>query len=150
MNYISSSITFYGNCMKAIEFYKKIFIKCKTEIIKYADVADILEFGNHIQGKENLIYQAKLIIEMGGSEFIITMSDSPSLLFLGVDTSPNNIDNLTFVIEVDESKYLEELYNAFIEGGKSNILPRINKQGYLEGSLIDQFGVCWILRSPTA
>lgn len=147
MNYISSSITFYGNCMKAIEFYKKVFINCKTEIIKYSDVADILNLGDVVNGKEDLIYQAKLIIDIGGCDSIFTMADSPSLLFLGHSATPNNIDNLTFVIAVDDSKYLETLYDALIDGGKSNILPRINNQGYLEGSLIDQFGVCWILRT---
>lgn len=147
MNYISSSITFYGNCMKAIEFYKKVFINCKTEIIKYADVAEALNLGDTVKGKEDLIYQATLIINLGGCDTIFTMADSPSLLFLGQSTTPNNIDNLTFVIAVDDSKYLESLYNALIDGGKSNILPRINNLGYLEGSLIDRFGVCWILRT---
>ena len=50
-------------------------------------------------------------------------------------------------IGFSEEAELVETYEKLAAGGKNNIQPRPADQGITEGSLIDKFGICWILRT---
>lgn len=146
MDYAACNITMYGKCREAIEFYEESFsIEGKT-ILTFGDVAEQLNFGDFVQGKENLIYQAKLFFPCKSGKFLLVMGDSPSILF---DEGPmgNCKDNITINIGCSTKEELLNIYNRLSEGGKNNIRPRLNNEQIFEGSLIDQFGICWILRA---
>ena len=81
MDYIACNITMYGNCREAIEFYEKCFDITQKEIVTFGEVADQLNFGSVVQGKEDMIYQAKLFFSCAKGTFMLMMGDSPSILF---------------------------------------------------------------------
>lgn len=146
MEYASCNITMYGKCREAVSFYGSCFpVEGKT-ILTFGDVAKRLNFGNYVQGKENLIYQAKLLFACTTGKFLLMMGDSPSVLFNG-DSPGSCKDNITINIGCSTKEELLDIYRRLSEGGKNNIKPRLTNEHIFEGSLIDQFGVCWILRT---
>ena len=146
MSYFAINITFFGNCKRAIEFYETVFTNSSVEIISFGDVSELLGGDSLICGKEDYIYSAKFTIRLEKQEFYLLLADSPSILFSNKG-SMNNNDNLTLVIVVEEESLVQDLYYRLLQGGKSNIAPKKNIAGVMEGSLIDAFGVCWILRA---
>ena len=146
MEYIACNITMYGNCREAVEFYENCFDITEKEIVTFGEVADQLNFGSVVQGKENMIYQAKLFFSCTGGKFMLMMGDSPSILF-NDSTNGNCKDNITLNIGFSDKTALSEVYEKLSKGGKNNIQPRVTDQGITEGSLIDKFGICWILRT---
>ena len=74
------------------------------------------------------------------------MGDSPSILF-NEGPMGNCKDNITINVGCSTKEELLNIYNRLSEGGKNNIRPRLNNEQIFEGSLIDQFGICWILRA---
>ena len=146
MDYVACNITMYGNCREAIGFYEKCFNITDKEIVTFGEVADQLNFGSVVQGKEDMIYQAKLFFPCTEGKFVLMMGDSPSILF-NDSTNGNCKDNITLNIGFSEEVELAETYEKLAVSGKNNIKPRSAGQGITEGSLIDKFGICWILRT---
>lgn len=146
MEYVACNITMYGMCGEAVEFYEKTFAIKEKVILTFGDVAEQLNFGNFVQGKEHLIYQAKLFLTCEKGKFLLMMGDSPSILFNG-GLLGSCKDNITINIGFSTKEELLNIYTKLSEGGKNNIQPRYTNEHIFEGSLIDQFGICWILRT---
>lgn len=93
-----------------------------------------------------MVYRAELNIQSDESVFSLVMCDSPSLIFFPGQTGySNNIDNITYEIKSDDKEWVEMVYNKLLEGGKTNIPLQKKPQYELFGSLIDRFGICWII-----
>jgi uncharacterized glyoxalase superfamily protein PhnB len=75
------------------------------------------------------------------------MGDSPVLVFdTGINGNPNNRDNISYEISSKDKEWIEKTYNKFLEEGKRNTPLQKKKDEYeLSGSVIDKFGICWIL-----
>lgn len=142
---ISSCVTLHGNCRDAVEFYKEIFKLTEVNIQTFNDKVEL--FGNNIPNEcKNLVYRAELKIQSDESVFSIIMCDSPSLIFLpGQVGYSSNIDNITYEITSDNKEWTEMVYNKLLDGGKTNIPLQKKLQYELFGSLIDRFGICWII-----
>jgi len=142
---ISSCITFFGNCKMAIDFYSQIFDVVDYNIITYGDMPTV--FGTDLPDKcKELIYRSELNIKSDGRIFTLILSDSPVLLFdTGMNENPNNRDNISYEIWSNDKVWIEKIYTEFLKEGKRNI-PLQRKDEYeLSGSVMDKFGVCWIL-----
>ena len=142
---VSSCITYFGNCKKAIDFYIEVFDITDVKVTTFGDKSEV--FSVDLPNKcKDLIYRAELSIKSNGYIFSLIMSDSPALLFdTGVNDNPNNRDNVTYEIYTNDKSWVEKTYDKFMEEGKRNI-PLQKKDEYeLSGSVIDKFGVCWIL-----
>lgn len=143
---VSSCVTFFGNCRKAIDFYTQIFELTEVKIITFSDKSELFNFDLPPKCKD-LIYRAELNIKSCDSIFSIVMSDSPVLVFdSDISNNPNNRDNITFEISSNDREWIEKTYNKLLEEGKRNTPLQEKKGEYdLSGSLIDKFGICWIL-----
>ena len=146
MEYTACNITMYGKCREAVEFYEKSFMIVEKTILTFGDVAEQLNLSSFAQGKENLIYQAKLFFPCKSGRFLLMMGDSPSVLF-HEGSAGSCKDNITINIGCSTKEELLDIYKRLSEGGKNNIQPRLINGQIFEGSLIDRFGVCWILRA---
>lgn len=143
---VSSCVTFFGNCRKAIDFYTEIFQLTEVKVLTFGDRSDSFDFD--LPPKcEDLIYRAELNIKSNDSCFSMIMGDSPVLVFdTGINLNPNNRDNISYEISSKDKEWIEKTYNKFLEEGKRNT-PLEKKKGEYElsGSVIDKFGICWIL-----
>ena len=147
---ISSCVTFFGNCRKAIDFYTQIFELTEVKILTFGDKSELFDFDLTPKCKD-LIYSAELNIKSCDSTFSIVMSDSPVLVFdTGINDNPNNRDNITFEISSKDREWIEQTYNILLDGGKRNTPLQVKNGEYdLSGSIIDKFGICWILNCCT-
>ena len=143
---ISSCVTFFGNCRKAMNFYSEIFEVTEVKIVTFGDKSE--QFNIELTPEcRDYIYRAELNIKTGDSNFSFIMSDSPVLVFnLGNNDSPNNRDNLTFDISSSDKEWIEKTYGELLKEGKRNTpLQSVNHKDDLTGSVMDKFGICWIL-----
>lgn len=143
---VSSCITFFGNCRKAIDFYSQIFELTDVKILTFEDKSKLFNFELKPECRD-LIYRAELNIRSCDSIFSIVMGDSPVLVFsTDLSNNPNNRDNITFEISSSDKEWIEKTYNKFLEEGKRNMPLQEKKGEYaLSGSVIDKFNICWIL-----
>lgn len=142
---ISSCITFFGNCRKAIDFYSEIFELNEVEFSTFGEKAELFSFELTPECKD-LIYRSELNIRSCNSIFSIVMSDSPVLVFnSGISDSQNNRDNITYEISSKDRAWIERTYNNLLKEGKRNTFLEKKDDFDLTGSVIDKFGVCWIL-----
>lgn len=142
---ISSRVTFWGNCRKAIEFYKDVFQIESVEIKTFEDASELL----HIQLSEDdkkLIYTAELKIESDEHCFSIIMGDSPAVIFSKEHIgNKNNLDNITFEISCITKEQIKIIYEKLSAEGKTNMALQKKDSYELYGSVIDKHGVCWNL-----
>ena len=138
------NITFLGCCDEALSFYTNIFDGVIEKKVTFGEMKNMLGGEDIVSGKEQYIFNAKLSIKIGENKIYLFLNDSPSILFSNVKGV--NQDNLTIVLEVESKELVQEYYCKLAEGGKTNILPRENSAGEFEGSLIDRYGVCWIIK----
>lgn len=143
---LSSYITFHGNCREAALFYKDIFQPADVTITTFKEAMPKLGIDVPAEAEE-LVFRSELTIKREGTSFIITFCDSPSLLFMPLDQKSANVDNISLAISCDDKEWLRKVYEKLIDGGKTNIVLRENDEGDMEGSLIDKYGICWILSS---
>ncbi|MGB7605998.1 MAG: hypothetical protein WBL93_11050 [Lutisporaceae bacterium] len=143
---VSSCVTFFGNCRKAIDFYTQIFELNEVKALTFSDKSELFNFDLSPECKD-LIYRAELNIKSSDSIFSIVMSDSPVLIFdSDIKNNPNNRDNITFEISSKDREWIEKTYNKLLEEGKRNTPLQEKKGEYdLSGSVMDKFGICWIL-----
>lgn len=142
---LGTNVTFFGNCRQAIDFYRKIFEDSKIEIITFGEVKNLLGGENIVGDKTDYIYSARFELCIQDQTFYLFLCDSPSVLFSSQISA--NKDNITIMMEFEDENDVIKYYDLLMENGKSNISPRKNMIGIMEGSLIDQFGVCWIIRT---
>lgn len=143
---ISSYVTFFGNCRDAVDFYKDVFELSDVKIETFEDKSNQFAFELPTKCK-NLVFRAELNIKSEDSDFSIIMADSPVLVFnADMIGNGNNKDNITFEISGKDKEWIEKTYDKLLKGGIRNT-PLKNNPGSndLSGSLIDKFGICWIL-----
>lgn len=142
---ISVRLTFYGLCKEAINFYIQCFdsklIACK----RFQDTKDAFPQG--IEAKYyNFIYSAELEITIEGHKFYVTMGDTPTIIFTGINELSGCKDNIAFDIRIRDPKLIRYLYEKFINvGSKTNIPLEQSRQKQLRCSVIDPYGICWTM-----
>lgn len=142
---ISSCITFLGNCRKAIDFYKEVFDITDVKIETFGEKTEFKSF-NLTPSCRELIFRAVLNINSNGEKFSLILGDSPALLFnMDINASQNNRDNISYEIFSDNRIWVEKAYNKFLEEGKRNTPLEKGDVYALTGSVMDKFGVCWIM-----
>lgn len=139
---IAPSVTFYGCCLEAVEFYSHVFpVESKT-VLFFRDIQG--PFAGWINPQnENLVYSALLKFYDGTT---ITFKDSLAMIYQDDGSQGKNKDNTIFEVLDLTREEIQHIYSAFMQDGAvSNIAlgPRPNNQLY--ASLIDRFGVCWNL-----
>lgn len=141
---VSSCITYFGNCRKAVDFYMQVFDVTDVKVTTFGDMSEGFSFDVPDKCKD-LVFRAELNIKSSDSIFSLIMSDSPVLVFDTGNGNPNNRDNISYEIFSNDKSWIKKTYDEFMKEGKRNI-PLQKKDEYeLSGSVMDKFGVCWIL-----
>lgn len=142
---IAINVTFFGNCKASIEFYKRVL---GAELVSYKAFKDVDELSglDLSEGKGDFVYRAEIQIGNENQKYSMIMGDSPSIIFdAGQLKSPNNRDNLTLHIQCDDEDKAMNIYEGLMEDGKRNTPMERNADNILSGSLIDAYGICWIV-----
>lgn len=142
---ISVKLTFYGQCNEAIQFYSQCFDSKLIAYKRFQDAKDAFPQG--IESKYyNFIFSAELEITLEDYKFYITMGDTPTVIFTGIDEPSGCKDNIAFDIHIRDTKLIRNLYEKFINAGsKTNIPLDQSVQGGLRCSVIDPYGICWTM-----
>lgn len=137
-------ITMQGLGKQAVEFYQTVF---SANIERYTFLQCRDAFPTPLPLRcEALIYRAVLTIPGmdGRPVFSFIVADSPVLLF-SEGPFTGNRDNLTIEVDHPDKTWIVGTYEKLMQGGKSNYMPQVKPLFPLSCSLIDNFGVCWIL-----
>ena len=127
-------LSFDGNCEEAMSFYKKVFDGEFTVVMRYADGPP--EYCQ--KGTENKIMH-------------MTMSFGDGCELKASDTfhMPIHKGNAYHVsLGVDGEKQGERFFNGLSEGAQITMPYNEVFWGGKFGSLIDQFGIQWMISSP--
>jgi PhnB protein len=127
-------LSFDGNCEEAMNFYKKAFGGEFSVVMRYSDGPP--EYVS--EGNEDKIMHMTL-----------SMKDGAELKGSDMFHEPVEKGNAYHVsIGADSEKQGEEFFNALSENGKITMPYREVFWGGKFGSLIDQFGIQWMISSP--
>lgn len=146
---ISVKLTFYGLCNEAIKFYSQCF---EVKLLAHKTFQDAKDaFPQKIEPKyHNFIFSAELEITLEDDKFYVTMGDTPTIIFTGINELSGCKDNIAFDIRIRDPKRIRDLYEKFINAGsKTNIPLDQSEQGLLRCSVIDPYGICWTMFCET-
>lgn len=142
---ISVKLTFFGLCDEAIKFYRECFnsklIACK----RFQDAKEA--FPQEIDSEyHRFILSAELEITLEDDKFYMTMGDSPTIIFTGINELSGCNDNIAFDIRIKNPELIRNLYEKFINAGsKTNIPLEQSEHRLLQCSVIDPYGICWTM-----
>ena len=132
-------LTFDGNCEEAFNFYKSVFGVEFASFCRYSEAPDIPGMPPISEADKNKIMHAALCISqetclMGGDfcDFV------PSMKFA-------QGNNFSICISPSDEAEARNLFESLAAGGV--ITMPLEKQfwGSLNGSLIDKFGIAWMV-----
>lgn len=132
-------LTFNGNCEYAFNFYKTIFGGEYSSFVRY----------NETQSEEG----APSVSEERGNQIRhIALPLNNDTCLLGSDiadaTNLSTGNNVKISISTDSTEEAERMFNALLEGGTEKVPLTDSYWGLLYGSLIDQFGIHWLIEVP--
>jgi PhnB protein len=141
---MSPYLLFYGDCRPALDFYSDVFRASVKEIITFQDATAFMDLP---VSKENgsLVFKGVLEFQHEGSMSTLVMADSPALLFSGFSGSRGIRDNISLMVRFSDPDGLKIVFGQLAVGGKVNVSLKETGSGQLTGSVIDRYGVCWLL-----
>lgn len=141
---ISVKLTFCGLCNDAIKFYSQCFdsklIACK----RFQEAKDA--FPQELEPEcYDFIFSAELEITLEDYKFYVTMGDTPTIIFTGLNNLSGCNDNMAFDIRTRNPKLIRDLYEKFINAGSKTNIPLEQSGQPLRCSVIDPYGICWTI-----
>jgi PhnB protein len=131
---VTPYLYFNGNCAEAIALYEKAF-SAASEVMHYGDEPADAEFGSP-PGCEHLIMHARLRV---GEQLLAYLCDMPP------NEKSNLGDALNIHVELDEEA-AKNAFETLKDGG--NVTMELQKVFWAKGafgSLVDKFGVSWMI-----
>ncbi len=130
-------LTFDGQCEKAFQFYKSIFGGEFASIGRFKEIPPSEEF-TIPESEADKIMHVSLPI---GKHTVLMGSDSSAAF--GWHEQKGN--NFAISINTDSKEEADRLFNGLSEGGKVTMPMNDAFWGSYFGSLIDQFGIQWMV-----
>jgi len=133
---------FSGNCEEAFEFYKSVFGGEFSYIGKYKDMPQESIDWAYPDGTENFVMHVGLPI-------------SKETMIMGCDVLDQGDDkfiignNFSISISADSKAEADELFGKLAVGGKIILPMKDQFWGDYFGSIMDKFGIVWILMCPS-
>ena len=139
-------LLFYGDCKAAFDFYCEVFHASSQIITTFEEAPTLKDLPISLETAD-LVYKGELHFENGGYISTLVLADSPTLLFNRTADSRGIRDNISLLVKLPRSGSISinEVFNQLAIGGKINIKIKEDSSGQLSGSVIDRFGVCWLL-----
>lgn len=134
---ITPNLHYYGNCLQALDLYKRAFAGEITMVMHWSE-ADPADLERQLTDEEkNYVYHAEMTI--GGQRFFF--SDS-------LDPIPGG-RNMSIVITFDTPEEVRKAYNIMMEGGTA--FTPLTETAYSSccASLVDKFGMRWEIMTET-
>lgn len=123
-------LQFRSSTREAMEFYHSVF---GGEL----DIASFDDFHMPVdEGEGHLVMHSRLRTPRG---FVIMASDTPS----GMDVAPAR--GFSLALTGDEEDVLREWFAGLAEGGRIEMPVDVPPWGGLYGTLVDRFGVSWMV-----
>ena len=131
---IKPYLHFNGNCAEAIEFYEKAF-GVKAQVLRYSD-APPSEGYQPPPGTENFVMHACLT---NRKDYTIYLCDVPQ------DEPSTFGSGMSIMVELDNTDSVTAAFNKIKEGGEVTMELQKTFWNELFGSLVDKFGVSWMI-----
>ena len=132
-------LTFNGNCEYAFNFYKTVFGGEYSKVVRY----------NETQNEENM---PSVPEEKGNQIRHIALPLNNDTILMGSDTLDSGDlstgNNLKISISTDKKEEAERIFNALAQEGTIKVPLSDSFWGLLYGSLIDKFGIHWLIEVP--
>ncbi len=130
MNTLNPYLTFNGNCLEAMEFYKSC-LGGKLDVSTFGEAP-----GEMTDEEKDLIMHARL--------------ESEGIIIMASDTNTKNGDvnfgsNISLNINTNDVATAEKLYAALANGGKETMPLQETFWGATFGMLTDKFGLHWMI-----
>lgn len=132
-------ITFNGNCEQAFNFYKSVFGGECSKLVRFNETQHIEGATRVPEEKGNWIRHAALPLNSD-----TTLYGSDSIHDISSDTGCN----VKISIITDVQQEAERLFEGLSADGTVKIPLSTSHWGVLYGSLIDKFGVHWLIEVP--
>jgi PhnB protein len=135
---VSTYLNFIRSTEAAFMFYKSIFkTEFSTPIARFKDMPPQPDQPPLPEADKNLVMHVALPILAG---HVIMGTDAPESM--GFTVTPGN--NVYINLEPDTRAETNRLFQALSEGGKIEMVLQEMFWGDYFGSLIDQYGICWM------
>lgn len=138
MSRVSTYLNFARSTEQAFTFYKNIFgTEFSAPIARFRDVPSGPDQPVISEADNDLVMHIELPI-LGGH--VLMGTDAPDSMGFTVVSGNNMYINL----EPDTREETERLFNGLSVGGKVEMPLQDMFWGAYFGSLVDQFGICWM------
>lgn len=136
MKSVDTYLNFAGNTLEAFEFYRSVFGGEFASHYRYAD------FGGTAAGhaESDLDRTAHISLRLT-PDFVLMGSDVPTKDVGDLKSGSNSYINLN----VDSEEEGRRIYDALAKGGKTEHPLEKTSWADLYGSLVDKFGVRWMV-----
>lgn len=132
-------LTFNGNCEYAFNFYQTVFGGEYSSLVRF----------NETQHEEGAVSVSE---EKGNQIRHIALPLNNDTVLMGSDTfdtaSLTEGNNLKISISTDSKEEAERIFNALAKDGTVKVPLSDSFWGLLYGSLIDKFGIHWLIEVP--
>ncbi|HMZ45984.1 MAG TPA: VOC family protein, partial [Chitinophagaceae bacterium] len=136
---VSTYLNFPGNTEEAFNFYKSIFnTQFVNDIVRFDSIPYDPNNPTILEEVKKMVLHIELPI-LGGH--IIMGTDAPKEMGFGV----NNGNNMHINLEPDSREQAKYLFDALSEDGKVEMPIQDMFWGAYYGSLIDKFGINWMI-----
>jgi PhnB protein len=130
-------VFFRGRCAEAIAYYKKTLGAEEVMAVRFKDSPEKPPAGSMPPGMDDRIMHATLRI--AGAELM--MSD-------GMRSGPTDFDCVSLSLTVPNEADVDRIVNALAKDGKVGMQPGSTFFAKRFGSVIDKFGVNWMVLVP--
>jgi uncharacterized glyoxalase superfamily protein PhnB len=146
---IAARLTFWGMCEEASRFYVSAFRGRILEKSLFEDHSEQFPAGLSKEMRK-LIFSVTVQLPDEEKNSIVIMGDSPVMVLSGKQERGACKDNVVFDVALRSVPEVERIYKVFMNNGAKCNIPLCIREHYERyGSLIDRFGVCWNLYSPS-
>lgn len=122
-------LTFNGNCREAMTFYKKCFggtLRCQT-------------LGTKQKKKEPTLANVIVHAQLKSRNIVLQGTDL-------IDEGPlQRGNNVSFMVECSSERELDLYFKKLSHKGEKKCEPVLMKRGNRLASIVDQFGMQWLL-----
>ena len=130
-------LNFNGNAKQAFEFYEQVFGVKIDSTMPFSEMPEDENFSISDEEKDFLIHVS---IPLGDGQYLMG-SDVPKSM-----GSPLTMGNNHYIsIHPDSKEEADRLFSALSVGGEVEMPMADQFWGDYFGSLIDKFGVCWMI-----
>lgn len=139
MSYVSTYLMFSGNCEEAFNFYKSIFGGEFSSISRFKEMPESAGFSVPESVGEKIMHMSYPI----GEHTMLMGSDTDEAF----GSLPVTGTNFSLYVNLDTAEETERVFQALSSGGQVTMPLNKTFWGSYFGSVVDPFGIRWMVSS---